>query len=150
MQFDGFLALAAEVENWFGPMVDEPGFHQAVRTNIERRSALVATDDDDRVVGGLLFSHHKAPEYDIGWVVVTESARSVGVGAALLADAFRRWVRPPCTVNVVTFGLDHPGARSRGFYERLGFQPAEIVADGPEGGSRQRFQLPLDALPDWA
>ncbi|MGW5929561.1 GNAT family N-acetyltransferase, partial [Streptomyces anulatus] len=27
---DGFLILASQVEHWFGPMVEEPGFHRAV------------------------------------------------------------------------------------------------------------------------
>ena len=32
--FGAFLELASEVEDLFGPMVDEPGFHDAVRRNI--------------------------------------------------------------------------------------------------------------------
>ena len=148
--FDAFIALAAQVEEWFGPMVDDPGFHSAVRKNINRRSALMARNCDDEAIGALLFSHHNAPDYAVGWLVVAEPSRSAGVGQALLADALRRWVRPPGTVSVVAFGVDHPAARSRRFYERLGFEPAEIVADGPEGGSRQRFCLALEAVPDWA
>ncbi|WP_433602992.1 hypothetical protein ACQPXH_15290 [Nocardia sp. CA-135953] len=27
-----FLSLAAEVEHWFGPMVEAPGFHEALET----------------------------------------------------------------------------------------------------------------------
>jgi GNAT superfamily N-acetyltransferase len=148
--FDAFIALAAQVEEWFGAMVDDPGFHQAIRKNIDRRSALIARNSDDDAIGGLLFSHRHAPDYAIGWLVVAEASRSAGVGRAMLAEALRRWVRPPATVSVVTFGADHPAARSRRFYERLGFEPAEIVADGPEGGSRQRFRLALAAVPDWA
>jgi len=148
--FDSFLVLAAEVEDWFGPMVDDGGFHKAVANSVARGSALLALGDAGDVVGGLLFSHHDAPKYSIGWLVVRGSMRSRGVGQALLAEAFRRWVRPPGEVSVVTFGNEHPGARSRRFYERLGFQPAEIVEDGPEGGSRQRFRLQVAALPDWA
>lgn len=150
VHFDSFLALAAEVEHWFGAMVEEPGFHRAVRKNIARGSALVAISDND-VVGGLLFSHENAPQFDIGWLVVSEAERSRGVGEALLARAFRQWVTPPAIVTVVTFGADHPAARSRNFYERLGFRAGEAVQNGPEGGSRQQFQLHLDAeLPDWA
>ena len=148
--FDGFLGLAAEVEDLFGPLVGEPGFHDAVRRNIARGSALVAVRASaSGLVGGLLFSHHRRPRYSIGWLVVASVERSRGVGQALLADAFRRWVRAPCVVDVVTFGEAHPGARARTFYERLGFEPGERVADGPEGGSRQVFRLGLDRLPAW-
>ena len=141
--FDAFLALAAEVEDLFGPMVGDAGFHGAERKNIARESALVADDG----AGGLLFSPHRC---SIGWLVVVPAAPSRGLGQALLADAFRRWVRPPCAVEVVTFGSDHAGARSRSFYERLGFAPGELVPDGPEGGSRQVFRLELASRPAWA
>jgi GNAT superfamily N-acetyltransferase len=148
--FDAFLTLASQVEHWFGPMVEEAGFHRAVAKNIDRGSALVALDEAGQVRGGLLFSHHAAPEYSIGWLVVDETSRSAGVGQILLAEAFRRWVRPPAEVSVVTFGSDHPGARSRRFYERLGFHAVEIVDPGPEGGSRERFCLTIAELPDWS
>ena len=32
--FPGFLGLAAQVEHWFGPMVEDAGFHDAVRDHI--------------------------------------------------------------------------------------------------------------------
>jgi len=146
--FSDFIALAAGVEDLFGPMVEEPGFHTAVRKNIDRGSALVALDG--AVVGGLLFSHGQAPSYEIGWLVVSSVRRSEGVGRALLAEAFRRWVRPPAVVGVVTFGEDHPGARARRFYEHLGFMRIATVDPGPEGGSRERLEMTLDALPLWA
>jgi GNAT superfamily N-acetyltransferase len=144
-----FLSLAEEVEEWFGPMVDDPGFRQAVRRGIGRGSALVAVDRDEPV-GGLLFSRHRPPIYDIRWLVVTSDRRSEGVGEAMIAHALRRFVEPPATVSVVTFGADHPGARSRDFYTRLGFEPQEEAETGPEGGSRQRFELQVTDLPDWS
>ena len=144
-----FVSLASEVEDWFGPMAEVPEFRSAVARSIGRGSALVAVDDDDEVVGGLLFSHHNQPRYDIRWLVVTDGRRGQRIGEMLLADAFARYVSPPATVDVVTFGADHAGSRSRGFYTRLGFEPAEMVENGPEGGSRQRFVLQLDVLPDW-
>jgi RimJ/RimL family protein N-acetyltransferase len=58
-------------------------------------------------------------------------------------------VLPPAVVRLVTFGVDHPGARSRRFYERLGFEPVAVVDHGPEGGSREQFELRFDFLPDW-
>jgi GNAT superfamily N-acetyltransferase len=137
------IALAAQVEHWFGPMVSDPGFHANLARHIGRGTALVATGDDgDDLLGGLLFST-KPPGYHVRWLVVTEHARGTGIGRALLADAMRRFVTGPGTLDVVTFGADHPGAAASGariFYERLGFTPAEAAPPGPEGGSRQTYR----------
>ncbi|WP_282083011.1 GNAT family N-acetyltransferase [Streptomyces tendae] len=159
--FPGFLGLAAQVEHWFGPMVEDSGFHDAVRDHIRRNAALVAvpseqgtgsdpgtgTDPGTGLLGGLLFGSD-APVHHVHWLVVSERARTGGVGRELMRDAMRRWVRGPADVEVVTFGADHPGARASGaraFYERLGFTPAEAAAPGPEGGSRQLFRRVVPA-----
>lgn len=145
----GFLALAGEVEHWFGPMVEDAGFHRAVRRHIERSMALVAVSGPE-VQGGLLFGADEAaadepngPTYHVHWLVVAGRSRGGGVGRALLAEATRRYVRTPGRMEVATFGPDHPGAVASGarvFYERLGFVPGEAAAAGPEGGSRQVFR----------
>ncbi|MFJ3136605.1 GNAT family N-acetyltransferase [Streptomyces sp. NPDC086843] len=140
--FPGFLDLAAQVEEWFGPMVEEPGFHDAVREHIAASRALVAPSSGPDLLGGLLFGG-EAPTYHVHWLVVSRRARGAGVGRALMEEATRRWVRGPGEIEVVTFGPDHPGAvvsAARVFYERLGFTPAEPAAPGPEGGSRQVFR----------
>lgn len=141
--FPGFLGLAAQVEHWFGPMVEDAGFHGAVREHIRRSTALVALSPGrPEPLGGLLFGA-EAPTHHVHWLVVCESTRGQGVGQALMADSLRRWVRGPATVEVVTFGAGHPGAVASGardFYERLGFTPAEATEPGPEGGSRQIFR----------
>ena len=148
--FEAFLELASEVEDLFGAMVSEASFHDAVRRNILRGSALVARQPDGATVGALLFSRHRRPTYRVGWLVVARRHRSRGIGRTLLGEAFRRWVKPPCAIEVVTFGPDHPGAEFRGFYERLGFEPAELADGGPEDGSRQVFRLAMETLPAWA
>ncbi|OIK26964.1 GNAT family N-acetyltransferase [Streptomyces malaysiense] len=138
----GFLSLAAEVEHWFGPMVDDPGFTEAVRRGVGRGTALVAEAASGDLLGALLFGGNP-PVHTVHWLVVTERARGTGVGRALLADAIHRFVRPPATVEVVTFGPDHPGAVTSGarvFYESLAFTPAEPAGPGPEGGSRQVYR----------
>ncbi|MFF4379110.1 GNAT family N-acetyltransferase [Kitasatospora sp. NPDC001547] len=153
----GFLALAAEVEHWFGPMVAEPGFHRAVANSVDRGLATVAEsaksgeDGEDGVdaaglLGGLLFGVGGPGPHYLHWLVVAGHARGTGVGRALVEDVLRRHVRSPAVVEVVTFGPDHPGAVASGarvFYERLGFAPAEAAAPGPEGGSRQVYRLVL-------
>lgn len=138
----GFLALAAQVEHWFGPMVDDPGFHQAVAEHIREATAFVAASSGPDLLGGLLFGA-QAPTYHVHWLVVSQQARGAGVGRALLEEAERRLVRSPGSIEVVTFGADHPGAVASGarvFYERLGFTAAEAADPGPEGGSRQVYR----------
>ncbi|MEU2438950.1 GNAT family N-acetyltransferase [Streptomyces rubradiris] len=139
----GFLGLAAQVEHWFGPMVADPGFTRAVRQSIGAGTALVASEESSSGLLGAVLFGAPPPVHHVHWLVVSDGARGRGVGSALLSDAFRRWVRGPATVEVVTFGADHPGAVASGarvFYERLGFTPAEPAAPGPEGGSRQVYR----------
>ena len=139
----GFIELAGQVEQWFGPMVGEPGFRTALAKHMRRGTALVATTADETdALGGLLFTA-RPPTYHVRWLVVSGHARGQGIGRALMADAIRRFVTDHGTVEVVTFGADHPGASASGaraFYERLGFSPSESVAPGPEGGSRQVYR----------
>ncbi len=139
----GFLDLAGQVEHWFGPMVDDPGFRAAVSRHIHRATALVAvTVGEAGLLGGLLFKA-KPPTYQVRWLVVSERVRGQGVGRALIAEAMRRFVTGPGVVEVVTFGADHPGAVASGarvFYEQLGFTAAQASEPGPEGGSRQVFR----------
>lgn len=140
--FPGFLGLAAQVEHWFGPMEEDAGFHDAVRKHMRRSRALVAVSLEADLLGGLLFGA-KASTYHVHWLVVSEQARGKGVGRALMSDAMRRWVKSPGSIEVVTFGVEHPGAfvsGARVFYERLGFAPAEAAGPGPEGGSRQIYR----------
>ena len=85
----------------------------------------------------------KPPDYHVRWLVVSARVRGKGVGRALMADAMRRFVTAPGTLEVVTFGTDHPGATESGarrFYERLGFIPGEDAPPGLEGGSRQVYR----------
>lgn len=141
--FVAFLDLAAQVEHWFGPMVDDLGFQGAVNKHIRRSTALIARSAGSDVLGGLLLGV-QAPVYHVHWLVVSERERGHGTGRALVTEAIRRFVRGPGSIEVVTFGADHPGAVASGarvFYERLGFVPAEAAAPGPEGGSRQIYRL---------
>ncbi|OKJ08357.1 GNAT family N-acetyltransferase [Kitasatospora sp. CB01950] len=135
------VRLAGQVEQWFGAMVDDPGFHEAVARQLARGTALVAVAGE-RVVGGLLVGR-RPPVCHLHWLVVDEDVRGLGVGRALVAEALARCADGVETVEVVTFGADHPGAvvsGARVFYERLGFLPAEAAEPGPEGGSRQVYR----------
>ncbi|HIW62705.1 MAG TPA: GNAT family N-acetyltransferase [Candidatus Stackebrandtia excrementipullorum] len=139
----GYLKLAAEVEHWFGPMVNEPKFVAAVRAAINDRRALLVRDGE-HVTGGLLFRHRHAVAH-IDWLVVAASSRKTGIGRHLVTEVLRR--TSATVVEVVTFGADHEAAQlggARVFYERLGFSPDRPEPDGPDGGSRQRYLLHLD------
>lgn len=58
----GFIVLAGQVEHWFGPMVDDPGFRAAVDKHIHRATALVAvTAGQADLLGGLLFGATPRP-----------------------------------------------------------------------------------------
>lgn len=130
-----WLALAAEVEPLFGPM---PELTTTLRRNIERGSALVVRDDEGAVAAGLLLGGGGA-DRRISWLAVRAECRGRGFGEALVREALAR-CGPDATVSVVTFGNDiTQGAAARRLYERAGFRPDGTVADGPEGGSRQRY-----------
>ena len=138
----GFIVLAGQVERWFGPIVDAPGFRAVIDKHIRRATALVAVAPGETdLLGGLLFSA-KPPTYHVQWLVVSERGRRRGVGRALMTEVTRRFPPGPAIVEVITFGTGHPGAaasRARAFFERLGFTAAEAAAPGPEGGSRQVY-----------
>ena len=140
--FAPWLDLAAEVEHLFGPLVNDPGFHQALEKNIARGTACCVRQGDGPpgtpLIGGLLFSPHP-PRYTIGWLAVSERHRRRGV-ARLLVEHVLGLVVPPAVVTVTTFGPGVPaGEPARRFYERMGFHAAEMALPGPEGGSRQVF-----------
>ncbi len=125
-----WLALAAEVEPLFGPMVNEPGFHEALGRNIDRKSAFCVREDDGPagapLLGGILFSCRQASQYEVGWLAVAAAARRCGVGSLLLRHVLGR-VRPPGEVMVETFRDEAPGGLpARLFYERHGFCAAEL------------------------
>jgi GNAT superfamily N-acetyltransferase len=146
-----WLALASEVEPLFGPMVNDPAFHQRLRRNIELGSAFCIRQQDGPpgapVLGGLLFSPRRPdrPEDRITWLAVAEPWWRHGVGRRLVEHVIGLVPRT-AVLTVVTFGPEIDGGQpARRFYERLGFLPAEMVAPGPDGGSRQCYRLDLAA-----
>jgi hypothetical protein len=71
----GFLDLAGQVEQWFGPMVDDPGFRAALDRHIRRATALVAIAADEAgLLGGLLFGVRPRLITCAGWWFPSEYA----------------------------------------------------------------------------
>ena len=131
------MELVAEVEPLFGPM---PDFTDFIEKHVRRGSAFVVRDEHDTVLGAVLRGGHP-PLIHIRWLAVRLAARGSGIGRALIAAALRD-LPTPCRVDVVTFGADTAGGgAARGLYMAFGFHPKEHLPTGPEGGSRQRFQL---------
>jgi ribosomal protein S18 acetylase RimI-like enzyme len=135
------LALARSVEHLFGPMV-EHGFENVLRSNIERAAIICARDASAaRAVGAIIFDSRAAPTYRVSWLAVESDYRGRGIGRRLLSEALSR-AASPSLIEVITFGPDvEEGLPARRLYEALGFRAQEAVARGPEGGTRQRFEL---------
>jgi ribosomal protein S18 acetylase RimI-like enzyme len=138
-----WLVLAKEVEPLFGPLVDSPSFLNALHRNIGRGTAFCVREADgacgNPLLGGLLFSP-KPPIYTIGWLAIAQQYRRQRIGQRLVAHIMP-FVEIPAELVVTTFGPDNPvGRPARLFYERLGFRPAELAANSPEGESRQIFR----------
>lgn len=141
----GWLALAAEVEPLFGPLVDDPGFQQALARCIARGTAFCVREGDGPpgapLLGGLLFSAGP-PVYTIGWLAVAEDARRRGVGRALVAHV-TGLVQAPAELVVTTFAPGSEGGEAaRQLYAEMGFHPAETTA-GPRGERRQVYRRPF-------
>jgi len=125
-----WLALAAEVEDLFGPMVNNPDFQQTLLKNIGRGTAYCIRENDGSpgapLLGGMLFSP-KPPLYKISWLVVSKNHQRQGIGQ-MLVDYGISQVQPPAEMVVTTFDAGTMGGEpARRFYTRLGFKPAEIV-----------------------
>jgi GNAT superfamily N-acetyltransferase len=132
-----WLEIEREVEPLFGQM---PQFDVTLKNNIARGTALCADNGTGGVTGGLLLGG-EARDHWIRWLAVRCSARGQGTGAALVGEAVAR-CPAPCTISLATFGADNAQGRpARELYLRFGFVAGEIMARGPEGGTRQRFTL---------
>ena len=132
-----WLEIATEVEALFGPM---PMFDVTLRNNVACGSALCARNEQGLVTGGLLLGG-TAPDNWIRWLAVRRASRRQGVGAMLVQAAVSRCAAP-CTISLATFGADNAdGLAARALYERLGFAAGEILPRGPEGGTRQLFEM---------
>ncbi len=117
--------LLATVPEWFGRPESNAEYIDDART-VE---TWTVRDDDGRVVGVTLVVHHFPQTSEIHFTVVDCSAHGQGVGSemirAIVDDLRRRGVD---MLMVKTLGASSPDpnyARTRNFYETMGFIPLE-------------------------
>jgi len=149
--FVPWLRLAAEVESFFGPLVGDARFEQAVQRNIARGSAYCVREADgppgSTLWGGMLFSSHP-PRYRIGWIAVSEKHRRLGIGR-LLVESVLAVLPRPAEIEVTTFGPHClEGEPARRFYLALGFVPGELTVS-ERGQERQIYRKVMAAEPPW-
>lgn len=122
---DAAAELLATVPEWFGLPDANADYIEAART----KETWTVRDDSGAVVGLTLVDRHFPHVAELHLMVVARALHGQGVGTAMVRaieeDARARGVG---LLEVKTLGAAHPDpgyARTRHFYERVGFLPLE-------------------------
>ena len=131
---EGWLALAKEVEDLFGPMSDVPEFREALAAAIEGGHAFTALRPSEKclnsVTGGIVVSQEMN---SIEWFVVSGAARGLGIGRQLLTAALAH-LDSAKSVSVQTFAPScSEGLAARQLYMKFGFEDREPMGPNPAG-----------------
>ncbi len=117
--------LLATVPEWFGLPEANADYVEAART----KETWTVRDDEGEVVGLTLVDRHFPHVAEFHLMVVDRDHHGQGVGTAMVQavekDVRERGVQ---LLEVKTLGASHPDAgyaRTRHFYERMGFLPLE-------------------------
>lgn len=127
---DAWRQVAREVEPLFGPMVDVPGFQEAIAACVDAGNAWSVLDAEGRPVGFVAVDRHAN---DITWLAVSSAHRGRGLGAELVRagidalDGSR-----PVTVETFAPGVPH-GVGARALYLGFGFTDTDTVSTNPAG-----------------
>lgn len=145
-----WMALAAEVEPYFGPMVGDPGYRNSLLKNIERGTAFCVREQDGPpktpLMGGLLLAPHP-PKYEIAWLAVAARWRRRGIGRMLL-QAVLDQINAPAEIVLITFApSERDGHPARSLYESFGFRASELGPPNPGGIATQVYRLVLGETP---
>ncbi len=115
--YEAWLAIAAEVEPLFGPMVDTPDFQNGIQACIDRGEAY-GVGHGSRELAGIVALEPKS--HDILWLAVKRDQRGKGYGDLLVKKALE--VLGNVEIHVQTFASDSPeGAGARAIYRKHGF-----------------------------
>lgn len=117
--------LLLTVPEWFGREESNTDYVEAART----KETWTVRDSAGRVVGVTLVDRHFPHVAETHLIVTDRALHGSGVGTAMI-DAIERdaVARDVKMLMVKTLGASHPDrayARTRHFYERLGFLPLE-------------------------
>ena len=122
---DTAARLLETVPAWFG----QPESNAAYINDASSMETWVIHDSDGAAIGLVLVAQHFPQSLEIHLMVVDAEYHGQGVGTALIktieADAKRRGLR---VLEVKTLAASHPDihyARTRHFYEKMGFLPLE-------------------------
>lgn len=117
--------LLATVPEWFGLPEANADYIEAART----METWTVRNDEGKVIGLTLVDRHFPHVAELHLMVVDRDHHGQGVGTAMVQaieeDARERGAR---LLEVKTLGTSHPDAgyaRTRHFYERVGFLPLE-------------------------
>jgi ribosomal protein S18 acetylase RimI-like enzyme len=119
-ELNDWLMLASEVEAFFGPMVDDPGFLEGLKQAFANQTALSVktSKEESPLAGGVVVDPLKN---EIAWLVVARAFRRKGVGDMLLKGALNL-LDPDRLVKVVTFAPGSPQAEAAlSLYKKHGF-----------------------------
>lgn len=141
--FDGWIALAREVEPLFGPMADETAFHEGLQHAISQKTAFCIRSDSDendqRLKGGIVISKESN---EIAWLVVSRHYRKMGYGRDLLQFAIRQ-LNPQKDMFVQTFHESIvDGSAARKLYLDAGFSDYKDGGLNPAGIPTTIMRLP--------
>jgi N-acetylglutamate synthase-like GNAT family acetyltransferase len=121
---DDVARMLATVPEWFGDPQSNAEYSEDARTK-----ETWTISDNGKVIGVILLSRHFPQTAEIHFMVVAREYHGQGVGTALVeaisADAKENDLK---LLEVKTLGASHPDknyARTRHFYEKLGFIPLE-------------------------
>ena len=135
-----WLDLAREVEPLFGPMADDPAFHDGMVQAMTMGRAW-CVKRFGRLAGGLVLCPDTR---EILWFAVSKDCRGKGVGRILLDQAVRV-LGPEDEMTVTTFEKNvKEGLAARNLYESLGFRDLSPAGLNPAGIPIVRMARPGD------
>jgi len=124
---DDVARILTGLPEWFGIEAANAEYVEAART----KETWTVRDDSDTVIGAMLVDRHFPQTAEIHLLLVERAHHGTGVGSALVEALEERLRRDGVQLlEVKTLGPSHPDpgyARTRHFYEKMGFLPLEVT-----------------------